>query len=269
MHARSAVVDLYGDHLGRYGWWAPVSAVVALARESGVHPPATRTAVSRLVREGWLQAESRDAVRGYAATPLAVDRLRGAGSRIYAPGPGPWSGSWQLVVVEHGGDRRRREQTSASLSYLGYGRLAPATWISPWASPELAATLEGQGVTWTTLTGPSQVDPAVLAARVWDLDRLAEAYAGFLAGLPDPVAPDGQPGEPAEAFRVRTAVVHRWRKFLFSDPGLPAEALPPGWVGTQARERFLEVASALRPAAEAHVDETLAGLAAAYPYRRP
>lgn len=253
MHARSAVVDLYGDHLSALGWWAPVSVVVALAEACEVQPPATRTAISRLVREGWLQAESRHGTRGYAATPLAQGRLAGAHDRIYANGPRAWPGTWHVVVVEHRGDRRRREQVAASLGYLGYGRLASSTWISPWASSELGPTLAAHGAIWTSLTGP--LDEPLDAASVWDLEGLHHAYARFAAELP-PL--DGLAAlDPPQAYRLRTQLVHRWRKFLFSDPGLPAEVLPPTWAGHEARARFLAVAGALRPAAEIHVARAL------------
>lgn len=259
MHARSAVVDLYGDHLREHGWWGPVAGVVALAQASGVQAPATRTAVSRLVREGWLAAETREGVRGYAASRLAQDRLVSAHRRIYAASPRPWSGEWHLVVVDHGGDRRRRDQVAASLSYLGYGRLGPGAWVSPWPSPELATVLNGHGVHWTGATGPIDGrpadSPADLAARVWDLEALATAYQGFLAVLPEPGGVDDL--EPGAAYRLRARLVHEWRKFLFSDPGLPVDVLPAGWVGQEARSRFLGVAAELRPAADLFVARTL------------
>ena len=254
MHARSAVVDLYGDHLRQHGWWAPVAGVVALAQDCGVQPPAARTAVSRLVREGWLVAEARGAVRGYAATPLARERLVSAHARIYATGPRPWDGTWHVVMVDHGGERRRRDQVSASLSYLGYGRLAPGAWVSPRPSEELSGVLRRHGARWTAVRGPLDAEagpPAALVARVWDLEALATAYGDFLAALPDPR--QARDLAPAGVYQVRARLVHEWRKFLFTDPDLPARVLPDGWVGLEARARFLEVATALRPAAERHV----------------
>ena len=44
------------------------------------------------------------------------------------------------------------------------------------------------------------------------------------------------PDEAAYAARFR--LVHEWRKFLFSDPGLPAELLPRDWPGFRG-ERLL------------------------------
>lgn len=256
MHARSAVVDLYGDHLREHGWWAPVAGVVTLASTCRVQPAAARTAVSRLVREGWLVAERREGVRGYAATPLAQERLVRAHERIYASRPRPWEGTWHLVVVGGDGDRRRRDRVAASLGYLGYGRLAPGTWASPWRSPELEDTLAGHGASWTGWTArPDAGDAAALTARLWDLDALGAAYLDFASRLPR--AAELEQLAAHDAYHLRTALVHEWRKFLFRDPGLPVEVLPPQWPGQQVREDFLAVAGRLRPAAEAFVTSTL------------
>ncbi len=55
MHARSALFDLYGDHLRARGDRAPVAAVVRLLASLDIAAPAVRTAVSRMVRQGWLE----------------------------------------------------------------------------------------------------------------------------------------------------------------------------------------------------------------------
>ena len=52
MHARSALFDLYGDHLLARGGRAPVAALVRLLEPLGIAAPAVRTAVSRMVRQG-------------------------------------------------------------------------------------------------------------------------------------------------------------------------------------------------------------------------
>ena len=54
-------------------------------------------------------------------------------------------------------------------------------------------------------------------------------------------------------------LVHEWRKFLFTDPGLPAELLPAGWVGHDAATFFAQEAARLLPAASRFVDACLTG----------
>ena len=258
VHARSAVVDLYGDHLRRHGWWAPVAAVVTLAGAVDVRPPAARTAISRLAAQGWLTPRTERGVRGYAATPRAQDRWHRAHERIYAAAAPPWDGRWHVVHADPDGDRRTREQVARTLSYLGYGRLGGGSWISPRPSPELAASLDPRSVGWVAVHGalePDQ-DPAVLAARVWDLDHLAATHRRFTADLPQPDEVAGL--EPQEAYQTRTQLVHAWRGFLFEDPDLPPAVLPTGWPGHESRRRFLELAALLRPASNRLVSDILA-----------
>ena len=54
MHARSALFDVYGDHLRSRGNQAPIASLVRLLAPVGIGAPAVRTAVSRMVsRAGW------------------------------------------------------------------------------------------------------------------------------------------------------------------------------------------------------------------------
>ncbi len=256
MHARSALFDLYGDHLLRRGGWAPVSAVVGLLGSLGISAPTVRTAVSRVVQEGWLVPEVRDQ-RGYAVTERGRRRLAEAHARIYRTDEQPWDGRWHVVVTPRVADRSARARVGRSLGYLGYGQLAGPTWVAPRRSPEFdsAADLLGSEPDGrlTTFRAAAETSDAELARRVWDLDALAAAYVDFLAGVGRGPVPD----DAEAAFVERTLLVHRWRLFLFSDPGLPAEVLPVDWPGQQAARAFDERAAALDPGAGAHVNAWL------------
>jgi phenylacetic acid degradation operon negative regulatory protein len=253
VHARSALFDLYGDHLLDRGGWAPISASVGLLGSLGISAPAVRTAVSRIVREGWLEPVERG-VRGYAVSARGRERLREAHARIYRTEPLPWDGRWHLVVLERSTDRNARARCAQALGFLGYGQLAADTWIAPRSSRELGPALAAAGVGWRGFSSTTGDDPAALAARVWDLDGLAAAYRGFEAAARPAV-----PGSPEEAFVARTELVHAWRLFLFTDPGLPAETLPPHWPGHSAARRFDREARELLPGARAWVDAWVDG----------
>ena len=54
MRARSALFDVYGDHLRARGDQAPVAALVRLLAPVGIAAPAVRTAISRMVVQDWL-----------------------------------------------------------------------------------------------------------------------------------------------------------------------------------------------------------------------
>ncbi|MCK0111066.1 hypothetical protein MWU75_02775 [Ornithinimicrobium sp. F0845] len=265
MRARSAVFDLYGDHLAPRGYWAPISGVITLLQACGIAAPATRTAVSRITSQGWLEPVSRNAVRGYAATPAGRERLGEAWARIYRPTTAEWDGRWQVVVTARPADRGQRDRVTATLGYLGYGRIAPQTWLAARPAPELASSLESHRIGYSAFTTTDLDDAPQVVARTWDLAELAASYRGFAedtAALRDRVRGSLAP---EDAYPVRAALLHRWRKFLFVDPALPVEVLPPGWPGQSARDLFLEVADQLLPPARIFVTDALVAAGAPAP----
>src|SRR5918995_503185 len=99
MHARSALFDVYGDHLRTRGNQAPIASLVRLLAPVGIGAPAVRTAVSRMVSQGWLAPVTLPAGPGYRATDQAVHRLAEAADRIYRRGAPAWDGQWRLAVL--------------------------------------------------------------------------------------------------------------------------------------------------------------------------
>ncbi|WP_433416156.1 PaaX family transcriptional regulator [Microtetraspora malaysiensis] len=255
MNARAALFDLYGDHLRSRGGRASVAALVRLLAPLGIAAPAVRTAISRMVRQGWLDHVRLPQGPGYMLTPKGVSRLDKAAARIYRAGPVNWSGRWHMLVLEPVRDRQRRERLRAGLAYLGYAPLSETTWIGPHPSPELDALRISAYVFDATLAG----DPRELVAQAWDLCAIAQAYEQWLAdaevlvgSLPDDAHVD-------QVFAVRSRLLNGWRNFLFRDPGLPAELLPPGWPGEKARLYFEQEAARLLPAATAFVERNMDG----------
>ena len=60
-------------------------------------------------------------------------------------------------------------------------------------------------------------------------------------------------------FAARFHLVHEWRKFLFTDPGLPADLLPRDWAGRVAEDLFHLEATRLEPGATRFLVRCLAG----------
>jgi phenylacetic acid degradation operon negative regulatory protein len=254
VNARSALFDLYGDHLRGRGAQAPVASLVRLLAPLGIAAPAVRTAVSRMVRQGWLTPVRLADGAGYALTPRASRRLDEAAERIYRHGDPEWDGHWHILVTERVRERTRRERVRAALHYLGYAQLDESTWISPRASVELDLLLETERLHAERFRATYDGDPHGLLSRAWDLDRLARAYQRWLASAGELIAAVGPDATDEAVFAVRSALVHEWRKFLFSDPGLPAPLLPPHWPGHAAAKLFHAESARLLPAASRFVD---------------
>jgi phenylacetic acid degradation operon negative regulatory protein len=256
MHARSALFDLYGDHLLSRGGQAPVASLVRLLEPLGIAAPAVRTAVSRMVRQGWLVPTTLAAGPGYAVTDRARHRLAASGERIYRTREVAWDGAWDVVVVHEVPGRAARQRLRSGLGFLGYALLAESTWVGPHPSSELAEVLEGEGVRWTRFRGPLKSDLATVLDR-WDLDGLAAEYRAWCIATQERMAAADRPLADREAFALRSTLLNEWRKFLFSDPGLPAALLPTEWPGHAAYRIFDEHAERLLPAAARFVDSCL------------
>ncbi len=231
-----------------------MAALVRLLAPLGITAPAVRTAVSRMVRQGWLTPVRLAGGAGYALTPRASRRLDEAAERIYARGDPEWDGRWHILVTGRMRERTRRERVRAALHYLGYAQLGESTWVSPRASAELDALLETEKLPAEQFHASYDGDPRALLSHAWDLETLGQAYQRWLAAAGELVAGIG-PGASDEAvFAARSNLVHEWRKFLFSDPGLPAPLLPPHWPGHEAAGFFHAAADRLLPAASRFVD---------------
>jgi len=260
MQARSALFDLYGDYLRPRGGRAPVAALVRLLAPLGVAAPAVRTAISRMVRQGWLLPVRLDGAPGYHLSVKAVHRLDEAASRIYRTSRTPWDGHFDLVVIDPPAGRAARARLATTLRYLGYGDLDGVTWVAPRPADEVDTVLRDAGVTaerFTASHAGGRGGAAGLVNRAWDLSLLAASYEKFMADQAALLPPETLVADNERDYAVRFRLVHAWRNFLFQDPQLPPSLLPTPWPGDAAAEFFDHHEARLRPAADRFVDSCL------------
>jgi phenylacetic acid degradation operon negative regulatory protein len=259
MQARSALFDLYGDYLRPRGGRAPVAALVKLLAPLGIAPPAVRTAVSRMVRQGWLHPMRLVSGPGYLLTPKAARRLDEAAARIYRTGRFGWDGRFDLVLLRTPVSRRDARR----LTYLGYGMLGEHAWVAPRAADEIDAVLADLDLgheRFTASHAAGSPGAAEVVSRAWDLDGIARAYEDFVADFRPIVTAVNARSTDEEAYAARFRLVHAWRSFLFRDPQLPASLLPSRWPGVSAASFFDKHAARLRPAADRYVELCLSSV---------
>ena len=257
MHARSALFDVYGDHLRSRGNQAPVAALVRLLAPVGIGAPAVRTAVSRMVSQGWLTPVTLQVGPGYRATDEAVRRLADTADRVYRRGTPAWDGRWRLAFVDAPRDRSARTRLRAELGFLGLAEYAPGVWVTPWPRDVRPAVERAGGSLRTAVAETFEVDPA----GAWDLPSLGSAYADWAAAADRLVDTElsRHEDEDEAMFAARFHLVHEWRKFLFADPGLPTDLLPERWPGRVAEDLFHDEATRLEPGATRFLVRCLAG----------
>ncbi len=215
-------------------------------------------------REGWFETRREGRQTVYALTDTSWRLLDDGRTRIFDRQRGPWDGQWRMVIYGAAErDRADRDRLRRTLAWLGFGPLAPATWLSPHPRLDEVARAVASSATPTvdllTCRAGSRAADRGMAARCWDLDGLGRDYAAFVDRLAA-LAPAGTlarlPG--AEALRLRIELVSAYRVFPFRDPDLPAELLPEGWPGRQAHELFLAAHDALAGPADGFVTDVLA-----------
>src|SRR5262245_42524148 len=190
MQARSALFDLYGDYLRPRGGRATIAALVRLLAPLGIAAPAVRTAVSRMVRQGWLHPVRMPTGPGYALTPKAVRRLDEAAARIYRTRQAEWDGHFDLIVLAPPASRGDRARLAAALGLLGYGAVDGGTWVAPRPAPEVDGLLAEYGVRYERfrarhVAGDSgrASGAGALIRRAWDLAEIGTAYDRFVDRL--------------------------------------------------------------------------------------
>lgn len=271
--AQELVFTLYGDYLlgrGRPVW---TGSLITLLGRLGVRPMAVRTALSRMVRRGWLTVERRSTRSYHGLTRRGLRLLEEGRRRIYHPPRAePWDGTWYLVTYSIPEARRRvRDQLRVRLQWLGCGPLAGSVWITPHdVRNEVAEVAEAlrisRHVEVFRASHLGYSDAPQLVSRCWDLEAVNARYASFIARWSShsercrsckrtggAVAVPHDCADAAECFRRRFLLVHEYRSFPLQDPFLPQALLPQGWRGEEAGRLFEAYHDVLTVPAERYV----------------
>jgi phenylacetic acid degradation operon negative regulatory protein len=238
------VVCLLGDLDRSGGRELRLKALVSLGEQLGISGPTMRVTLARLRERGWfdVRREGRESV--YRLTPACLSALDHGRRRIFRDPVGPWQGEWSMVIYTvPEADRQARDEVRKQLSWLGFGPLAPATWVCP--QPRLddvanatAGLASARLMLLTTRTSGLAADRA-MAGRCWDLDALGADYGRFVTRIRTRLAywQRGRLDE-REALVERIRLLDAYRGFPERDPQLPLELQPAGWAGDEAFTLF-------------------------------
>ncbi|RDI95932.1 PaaX family transcriptional regulator [Meiothermus sp. QL-1] len=248
MRARSYLFTLYMEYLypENRAWVGDLIRWMEVLKFS---EPAVRAAVSRSVKRGWIIPEKVGRRAYYRLSPRVAWQVERVRERLYGYGA-PWDGRWRVLVYAVPEAKRTvRDRFRNELILLGFGTPAPGVWISPTASLEAARDLVGfyglqSYVELFEAERFSSTSSAELIDKAFNLKEAQARYRTFLGQA------FKQPRSPEEAFAWLTHLIHQARKNLFLDPGLPPELTPAGFLGQEAKERFLELRARLMQQAQ-------------------
>lgn len=254
--ARGLLITVLGEFV-RPHQAAWTQTLIELMESLGVQPKATRQSLARLAESGWLERTKVGRRTRWHLTETSRTLLESGAERIYGFGQIQriWDGHWSVLFASlPEGHATSRHRLRARLGWAGYASFEPGAWISPWIDHEDAAVRVlndlGMGVATSFVAELGQLgDGRDIASRTWALDEVGAQYREFMETTPScgvASARDGDDaGASAEAARQLTLLVHRWRRFPFLDPELPAELLPDDWLGAPAAELFADRRAAL------------------------
>src|SRR5690349_2077901 len=147
IRAGSLIVTIFGDAVVPRGGSLWLGSLFEIARAFRISDGLVRTAMSRLVADGWLERWKVGRNSFYRLTEPGRKTFAAATERIYGAPARTWSGSFDLVLLDNGGSgggggADERSALRAGLEAAGYGALAPGLLVSPVPS---AAAIDGNG----------------------------------------------------------------------------------------------------------------------------
>lgn len=240
---------LFGDYVFPVGGEIRLGSLVTIGRSLGMSEVAVRSAVARLARERWIAARREGQRSFYRLSPRGRALIEEGTERIYRGDGRAWNGSWCLLSYSIPEKKRAlRDRMRKQLAWLGFGQLASGTYLAPRdvsaAAQRLAQRLGAGDFAKTFIArGSGVTDDARIVRQCWDLPRIARSYERFLRHYTPLFERDRDRHakgrlDDADAFRMRLALTHDFRRFPFIDPDLPKQLLPAAWPGSRARELF-------------------------------
>jgi phenylacetic acid degradation operon negative regulatory protein len=256
----SLIVTIFGDVAAPRGGSLWLGTIQDILVPLGVDEGGVRTALSRLVADGWVERTRIGRNSYFSLTPAAAGESRAAAARIYGPREDAHDG-WTLAVMA---DAAFAERTRQSGSAGAAGRVGSAL---VWPGRGRRPLSEDLDVVWLDIASQGQASDQALARSAWPLALLGEQYSRFIEVFTafETTSNDTGDGRSATAFRV--LVVHELRRIALREPGLAAGALGPDWSGIAARDLARRIWLRCLPASERWLDAT--GRAAGGPLPRP
>jgi phenylacetic acid degradation operon negative regulatory protein len=259
LQPQELVMTLLGTYVRPFGDTVWSGGLVALLGELGFSDGAARVALTRLVRRGLLARERSGRLVHYRVTERCNSLLAEGDGRIF--GLGDLSGlsdGWTVLWHQIPEDRRlERSRLARRLRFLGFGSVQDSVWVSPHDhSVELGRLLAELSVSefatvFVASVGGFEGLPA-LVSRAWDLSGLVERYEEFVVSF-GRFASRRRLAD-AEAFEVRTRLMHTFRGFPFLDPELPEELAPVSRARARAVKTFHAVFDGLAARAQRHFE---------------
>jgi len=191
----SLVITACGDLVQCRGGEVSTARLGALLRRVNVEPGALRTALSRLLRDGWVERQRDGRISNYRLSAQGLERFAPATTLIYAAPRAAPVERWAIALrLTEGGGMQPV--------------LCPADHVPAQADCVVSGTLD-------------HVSDAYRAASLTQPHRAAlGVLAQDLAAMQNTIT------EPLDAAAARLLLIHRWRRIVLRYPDIVPDLLP-------------------------------------------
>lgn len=262
----SLIITVFGDAISQHGNNVWLGSLIRVLEPFGLSQRLVRTSVYRLIQDGWLSSHQIGRRSYYSFSDYGMRHFRKAAERIYSTDHHDWDGIWTLVIPA-GLQEKERERLRKELLWLGYGSIAPGMLARPsrdrCALDETIAELELQDKVLILQASTTDLYSEEVIRRMacdcWKLDQLSLRYGAFLDDFRPVQAAVQQTSsvDRATCFRIRTLLIHEYRRLLLSDTDLPDALLSADWPGLSAATLVANLYRSVHGGAEKYLLEQL------------
>ena len=219
----SLIVTIFGDLARDSGLSLSGTALSRMTARVDVRAEATRVALHRLRRDGWIETRRTGRESAYSLTAFGRAQSRAAAPAIYDAPRLP--DSWHLVVAGPGAGGFP-DSAGDDLLVID-DRLALAPGPAPQGGADALRTeLRSQDLPrWVS----SALFPDELCASVRQFDAALDAVM--------PLVPEARDWAVLDAVMLRVLIVHGWRRIALRLPAVPDSFAPKGWRGDACRRK--------------------------------
>ncbi len=206
----SLIVTILGDTVETRQETISTTRLGVLLDRLGVGQPAQKTALSRLVKDGWAERSKEGRNTFYGFTAKGRDAFVPASRLVYAAARHEEPVHWLMAVSD---DPRGLPVAP------GVG-LWPVDFAPRDRGFAVAGRIESLPEGITAISPEHQAETDTLTALLRYLDVTFAPETGL------------------DALAARTVLVHRWRRYVLRYPEVPARLAPEGWAGLKLRQNI-------------------------------
>ena len=242
----SLIMTIFGDCIFHRGGIISLASLIQLMDVFGFNERSVRTAVFRLVQNGWLISEKIGRTSYYRVTESSRQRFIMADQKIYSFTQQEWDQKWDLVLLSSV-ELENKVTLKKELEWLGFANIATNVMAYPGCDH-----LKLQNLLFSLKMTDQVVIFKAEALQLWQesyptVKRMVEVnwpvqelhlrYEKFISDFREffNLMDSEEELNPMQAFQIRILLIHQFRRILLKDPNLPFELLPSNWLSLNSR----------------------------------